>query len=176
MLVAKTATDALALSDTIRKTATAVDDSVAVFRSVTLADHLADGVVANRLTATLVATCGVMAFVLAVVGVYGTVAYAVVRRTREVGVRVALGATPGQVMALFAREGGRVIVLGAAAGVLGALASTRLLQSLLYGVSATDLATFVAVPLAVGAIGMIATCIPAARALRISPIAALRDD
>ncbi len=114
-LVVRTAGDPLQHAETIRRRATAVDRNVAVFRTVTLEDHLAEAVAANRLTVALVAFCGVMAFVLAAVGVYGIVAYAVERRTREIGIRVALGARPGQVLALLAREGGRVILAGVAA-------------------------------------------------------------
>jgi ABC-type antimicrobial peptide transport system permease subunit len=175
-LVARTTGDPRALTDTIRRQATALDDNVAIFRTITLEDQLADGVAGNRLTASLVATCGALAFVLAVVGVYGIVAYAVVRRTREIGVRVALGARPGQVLTLLVREGGRVIGIGVALGLAAAFASTRLLDSLLYGISATDVPTFLLVPASVASAAILACCIPAARALRISPVAALRQE
>jgi putative ABC transport system permease protein len=91
-------------------------------------------------------------------------------------VRVALGATPGQVLGLLLREGVRVIAIGVAVGVLAALTSTRLLQTLLYGISATDASTFLLVPAAVAAAAVVASCVPAARALRISPVAALRHE
>jgi predicted permease len=175
-LVARTAVDPRAVADSVRRQAMAIDDRVAIFRTVTLEDHLADGVAANRLTATLVAFCGGLAFLLAVVGVYGIVAYAVVRRTREIGVRVALGARPRQVLSLIVREGGRVIGVGIVLGVAAALGATRMLQALLYGISATDLSTFLIVPIAVAAAAMLASCVPAARALRISPVAALRHE
>jgi predicted permease len=175
-LVAKTSGAAPGLTETIRRTAAGVNRDVAIFRATTLEAHLAEAVTGNRLTAVLVAACGAMAFALAVVGVYGIVAYAVVRRTREIGVRVALGARPAQVLGLLVRESGRVIAAGVALGVAAGLASTRLLESMLYGVSATDPVTFVAVPLAVSAAAMLASCVPAARALRISPVAALRHE
>ena len=175
-LVARTSGDPLRLAETIRRTAAAVDRDVAMFRTITLEAHLAEAVSANRLTAVLVATCGAMAFALAVVGVYGIVAYAVVRRTREIGVRVALGARPGQVLGLLVREGGRVIAIGVVLGVAAALASTRVLESMLYGIGATNPATFVFVPLVVTGAAMLASCVPALRALRISPVAALRHD
>ena len=175
-LVAKTSGDPLRLAETIRRTAAAVNRDVAAFRTITLEAHLAEAVTGNRLTVVLVAICGVMAFALAVVGVYGIVAYAVVRRTREIGVRVALGARPGQVLGLLVRESGRVIAIGVGLGVAAALASTRLLESMLFGVGAADPATFFLVPLAVTCAAMLASCVPAARALRISPVAALRHD
>jgi predicted permease len=175
-LVVRTAGDPLHHAETIRRRATAVDRNVAVFRTVTLEDHLAEAVAANRLTVALVTFCGLMAFVLAAVGVYGIVAYAVERRTREIGIRVALGARSGQVLALLAREGGRVILAGIVLGLLAAWGSTRLLTSMLYGISATDPATFLVVPAAVGVIALVASWIPAARALGINPVAALRHE
>jgi predicted permease len=175
-LVVRTASDPLQHAETIRRRATAVDRNVAVFRTVTLEDHLAEAVAANRLTVALVTFCGLMAFVLAAVGIYGIVAHAVERRTREIGIRVALGARPGQVLALLAREGSRVILAGVVLGLAAAWASTRLLTSMLYGISATDPATFLTVPAAVATIALVATCIPAARALGINPVAALRHD
>jgi ABC-type antimicrobial peptide transport system permease subunit len=117
-----------------------------------------------------------MAFVLAAVGVYGIVAFAVERRTREIGIRVALGARPGQVLALLAREGGRVILAGVVIGLVAAWGSTRLLTSMLYGISATDPVTFLVVPAAVALIALVASCVPAARALGINPVAALRHE
>jgi ABC-type antimicrobial peptide transport system permease subunit len=175
-LVAKTSGDPLRLVETIRRTATAVDRDVAIFRTITLETYLAEAVAGNRLTVVLVAICGAMAFALAIVGVYGIVAYSVARRTREIGVRVALGARPAQVLGLLVREGGRVIAIGVGLGVAAALAATRLLESMLSGVSATDPATFLFVPAAVTGAAMLASCVPAARALRISPVAALRHE
>jgi predicted permease len=175
-LVARTAGDPAQYTETIRRRATAVDRTVAVFRTMTLEDHLSEAVAANRLTVALVTFCGLMAFMLAAVGVYGIVTSAVERRTREIGIRVALGARPGQVLALLAREGGRVILAGVALGLVAAWASTRLLTSMLYGISATDPATFLVVPAAVSVIALIASCVPAARALGINPVAALRHE
>jgi predicted permease len=175
-LVVRTAGDPLQYAETIRRRATAVDRSVAIFRTITLEDHLAEAVAANRLTVALVTLCGLMAFVLAAVGVYGIVAFAVERRTREIGIRVALGARPGQVLALLAREGGRVILAGVVIGLVAAWGSTRLLTSMLYGISATDPVTFLVVPAAVALIALVASCVPAARALGINPVAALRHE
>jgi predicted permease len=175
-LVVRTAGDPAQYAETVRRRATAVDRNVAVFRTMTLEDHLAEAVAANRLTVALVTFCGLMAFVLAAVGVYGIVAFAVERRTREIGIRVALGAQPGQVLALLAREGGRVILAGVVLGLVSAWASTRLLTSMLYGISATDPATFLMVPAAVAVIALVASCVPAARALGINPVAALRHE
>ena len=175
-LVVSTAGDPLQYAETIRRRATAVDRNVAVFRTVTLEDHLSEAVAANRLTVALVTFCGLMAFVLAAVGVYGIVAFAVERRTREIGIRLALGARPGQVLALLAHEGGRVILAGIVLGLAAAWGSTRLLTSMLFGISATDPLTFLIVPVSVGLIALVASCVPAARALGINPVAALRHE
>jgi putative ABC transport system permease protein len=175
-LVARTAGDPLPLVENIRRVATAVNLDVGVFGTITLERHLASELAGNRLIVALVGTCGAMALILAIVGVYGIVAYAVVRRTREIGVRIALGATPAQILALLVREGGGVACLGVILGLLAALSTTRLLASMLYGISATDAPTFAAVGLAAGGIAVLASCVPAARALRISPVAALRHE
>jgi len=175
-LIAKTAGEPLLLADTIRRTATAVDRNVAIFGTVTLEGHLAEALAGNRLIVALVAACGALALVLAIVGVYGIVAYAVVRRTREIGVRIALGASRAQILGLLVREGGAVAAVGVVVGVLAALGSTRLLASMLYGISATDAPTFLSVAIAVGGAAILASSVPAARALRISPIAALRHE
>jgi predicted permease len=176
MLVARTSGDAAIYADAVRRRAASVDRDAAIFRTVTLEAHLAEGVATNRIMAALITWTGVIAFALALVGVYGIVAYAVVRRTREIGVRVALGARPGQVLALLALESGRIVAIGILVGTLAALGASRLLSSLLYGVSATDPMTFVALPVILAAITMLASCAPAFRALRIDPVVALRHD
>jgi ABC-type antimicrobial peptide transport system permease subunit len=164
------------VKDTVRRTIITADPEAAVFRTVTLEDHLAEALATNRLTVALVGTCGAMALLLAMVGVYGIVAYSVARRTREIGVRVALGARPGQIFGLIVREGGRVVALGLVTGLLAASAGTQLLGSMLYGVSATDPLTFVAVPIALAMVALLASCLPALRALRLNPVAALRQE
>jgi predicted permease len=176
LLVARTAGDPAGLADPIRRTITEMDREVAVFRTVTLEAHLAEALATNRLTAALVGACGLMALVLALVGIYGIVAYSVARRTREIGVRVALGAQPRQIFRLIVSEGGKVVALGVIAGVIAAAAGMRLLGSMLYAVSATDPVTFAAVPAALGVVALLAGCLPAWRALRLNPIVALRQE
>ena len=119
VIVARTAGNPSGVSDAVRRTITDTDPEAAVFRTVTLESHLAEALVTNRLTVALVGTCGVMALLLAMVGVYGIVAYSVARRTREIGVRVALGARPGQIFRLIVSEGGRVVGVGVATGRRG---------------------------------------------------------
>jgi putative ABC transport system permease protein len=176
VLVARTAGDPARVSETVRRTLIGIDADIAVFRTVSLEAHLAEALAANRLTAALVGVCGVMALLLAVVGVYGIVAYAVARRTREIGVRVALGAGPAQIFRLLIGEGGRIVAVGIAGGAIAALAGTRLLVSMLYGVSATDPLTFLSVPAILAVVAVVASSLPALRALRLNPVVALRQD
>jgi predicted permease len=175
-LVARTSSDPVQLAETIRRAAIGLNRDAAVFGATTLEALMTQRQGAKRLTASLVGTCGALALVLAIVGVYGTVAYAVVRRTREIGLRMALGAQPAQILGLFMREGGRVIAMGVGLGVLAALGITQLLRSMLFGISATDPATFILMPMLVIVTALVASGLPAIRALRISPTAALRHE
>jgi ABC-type antimicrobial peptide transport system permease subunit len=107
---------------------------------------------------------------------YGVLAYVVAERTREIGVRMALGATAGAVRRLVVSQGAKVVLAGTVLGIAAALASTRLLKSLLYEVSALDPVVFVAMSLMMMAIGMVASYVPARRASRVDPIESLRND
>jgi ABC-type antimicrobial peptide transport system permease subunit len=124
--------------------------------------------------ALLLAGFSIAALVLAAVGIYGVLAYAVSERTREVGIRVAVGAGPARILALILGSGARMIAFGTAAGILGALALSYLLKTLLFGVSARDPLTFVAVPLILMSVALMAAWIPARRASKIDPMQALR--
>ncbi|HEX8671097.1 MAG TPA: FtsX-like permease family protein, partial [Longimicrobium sp.] len=109
-------------------------------------------------------------------GIYGVLAYQVGQRTREIGVRVALGARAGDVVRMVLRHGFKITALGAAIGLVMAIAATRLLSSLLYGVSATDPLTFTAVPVLLLAVALLASWLPARRAARVDPMVALRAE
>jgi len=125
--------------------------------------------------ALLVAFAAV-ALVLAVVGLYGVISYGVAQRTREIGVRVALGAEPSAVARLVIGSGLRLAAAGVAIGAAGAVAATRVLSGMLFGVSAVDPTTFAGTTLVVAAIALLASYLPARRALRIDPAEALRAD
>ena len=127
-----------------------------------------------RFTTLLLAGFALLAMSLALVGVYGVMAYAVGQRTREIGVRMALGAERSDVVWMVVRHGVALAGLGIVIGLLGAAAGTRLLERLLFGVSATDPVTFVAAAAALGVASVAATCIPALRAARVAPVTALR--
>jgi putative ABC transport system permease protein len=139
-------------------------------------DHILSASVADRqFNLLLLGAFALTALVVALLGVYGVVSYLVSQRTKEIGIRMALGAQTSDVMRMIAGEGLRVIVTGAAVGVAGALALTRLLESLLFGVSAADPLTFLSVAAIVVAAGLAACYVPARRAARIDPITALRE-
>jgi putative ABC transport system permease protein len=117
-----------------------------------------------------------LALALAVLGVYGVVSYAVARRTREVGIRLAVGATPTAVVRLLMREGLTLVVIGAGIGLALGLVVTRLLAALLFGVRAADPLTFVGAPLLLLAVGAVASLLPARRASRVDPARVLKAE
>jgi ABC-type antimicrobial peptide transport system permease subunit len=136
-----------------------------------------DGSVAERrFTMQLLAGFAALALGLALVGVYGVVSYGVARRTHEMGVRMALGATRSDVVRHVLRDGSRLALLGAVLGLLGALAATRLLATQLYGVKAFDPLTFVLAAAAVILVALVGSYVPARRASRIAPVAALQAE
>jgi putative ABC transport system permease protein len=119
---------------------------------------------------------GAVALVLAAIGIYGIISYAVKRRTREIGIRMALGARPADVQRLVVGQGMRMAAIGLALGVVAALAATRLMSRLLYGVSATDPVTFAVIALLLVGIAFVASWVPARRALAMDPTTSLRSD
>ncbi|HTG14413.1 MAG TPA: FtsX-like permease family protein, partial [Blastocatellia bacterium] len=129
---------------------------------------------AARMGAVLLAIFGLLALLLAAVGLYGVMSYTVARRTREIGIRMALGAQTGNVLRLVLKEGMVLVGGGVAAGLIVAAAVTRLLASFLYGVSPLDAATFAAIPLVLALAALLATYLPARRAAKVDPMIALR--
>jgi ABC-type antimicrobial peptide transport system permease subunit len=118
----------------------------------------------------------VFALLLAAIGLYGVMSHLVTQSTRDIGVLVALGARPGNIIQLVVRQGMELAGIGIVVGLAAAVALTRVMASLLFGVSATDLATFAAVPALLGAVALAATAIPAWRATRVDPMVALREE
>jgi ABC-type antimicrobial peptide transport system permease subunit len=118
----------------------------------------------------------IVALLLAAVGIYAVIAYNVSQRTQEIGIRVALGAQPRDVLAMVVRDGMKLVALGLLLGGTASLALARLAESLLYGISSNDVATYAAITFALGTVGFVAVVLPARRAMRIDPIEALRTD
>jgi ABC-type antimicrobial peptide transport system permease subunit len=142
----------------------------------TMSELRSASVVPRIFLMVLVAAFSALALLLAGVGVFGLMAYSVAERTPELGIRMALGARPADVARLVMREGLRLTALALATGLLVAMALSRVVSSLLFGVSATDAGTFVAAALVVGIAGLTACWIPARRAVRVSPVVAMRGE
>lgn len=140
----------------------------------TMTDIFSDSVAQRRFNTALIVAFGALALLLAMVGVYGLMAYTVTQRTHEMGVRIALGADRSDVMKLVLGRGIRLTVMGIAFGLAMALVVTRFLSKLLFNVSQTDPATFVAVSVCLGAVALLASYIPARRAMQVDPMVALR--
>ncbi|HZF09997.1 MAG TPA: ABC transporter permease [Thermoanaerobaculia bacterium] len=158
----------------VRRELEAMDSTLPVFDSKTMSQHLGIMLFPARMGAWLLAAFGLLGLLLAAVGLYGVVSYSVSKRTREVGVRMAIGAHRGQILQLVLREGMVLVGIGLAVGIGCALAGSRLLTSLLYGIGANDPLVFLGVPVALIAVALLATVIPARRAMRVDPMAALR--
>ena len=175
-LIVRTAVAPDRLVDSIRREIRAASGDVPISRLVTLQGHLEEALAAERLSAALVSACGVLAALLAVVGLYGAVAYLVARRTREIGVRVALGAQPRHVIALVVRHGLGLALAGIGIGLVAAAGFATLLRTMLYGVSPASPLTHSAVALTLALVAAVAAYVPARRAVRIDPARALATD
>jgi ABC-type antimicrobial peptide transport system permease subunit len=152
----------------------ALEPNLPVPNVQTMADTMGTSLYAARLGAWLLGAFGVLALVLAAIGIYGVLSFSVSRRTREMGIRLALGAEPRDVFFLVVRDGMRLVGAGVVVGVAGALASGRSLASFLYGVSTIDLPTFAGVTVMLTSVALVACVIPAFRAVRVNPVTILR--
>lgn len=166
--------DAEALTAGIRRTVQGIDRNIPLGEVATLETILSRETSTHRFNAILFSLFAALALVLAATGVYGVLSYSVSQRTHEVGIRMALGAGTREVLRLFIGQGMRLVLLGVVIGVGGALALTRLMSSLLFGVSTTDTITFVLVAVGLTAVGVVACYLPARRATRVDPLVALR--
>jgi len=140
----------------------------------TQAEETSEALSFQRLFARLTTIFGLLALLLAMIGLYGTIAYAVTRRTHEIGIRMALGAKPTNVLGMVLRQGITLTLIGVAFGVVATFGATRLISSMIFGVSPYDPLTFVAVAAILTIVALLACCIPARRAMKVDPMVALR--
>jgi len=173
-LFVRTDGDPLTALPSVRAELKSLDKNLTLYQINTLSAHLAAALFSDRMIAVLLSVFGVAALLLAAVGLYGVMSYAVARRTHEIGVRMALGAQTGDIMKLVLWQGMILVLVGAVVGLAAAFALTRLMSSLLYGVSATDPMTFAGITLLLSTVALLACYIPARKATKVDPMVALR--
>lgn len=175
-LVVRSAGGPAAVASAVRAEVRKLDPEMPVNPGRPLREIVAESVAEPRFRTLLLATFAITALMLAAIGVYGLISYSVAQRTREIGIRVALGARPGQVMGSIVREGMTLATIGVAIGLAGALAATRVVEAFLFGIEATDPLTFAAVAALLLAVAFVASYVPSRRALRVDPLMALRAE
>ena len=153
-----------------------LDPTITVFDVQTMSGRMSASMARQRFSTIMLGAFAAFALILAIVGVYGVMSHLVTQGAHDIGVRMALGAERRSILLMVLRQGMELTVAGSILGLIGAAALTRVMASLLFGVSTTDLATFTAVPAILIATAMIASYIPALRATRVDPVVALRDE
>jgi predicted permease len=174
--VARTSGDAATVAGAIVRKIHELDPSVTVFDVRTMTDRMSDSMARQRFSTTMLGAFAGFAFLLAVIGIYGVISNLVAQGSHDIGVRMALGAERRGILLMVLRQGMELTVVGAVAGLFAAALLTRVMASLLFGVSATDIVTFSIVPIVLIATAALASCIPALRATRVDPTVALRAD
>jgi putative ABC transport system permease protein len=173
-LVVKTDVDPASMAATVRKAVWEIDKDQPVSNIQTMDQILAESIARQRFSMLVLAIFAAVALVLAGVGIYGVMSYSVAQRTHEIGIRMALGAQTGAVLKLAVGYGMKLVIAGIAIGLIAAFALTRVMSTLLFGVTATDPTTFTLISLLLIGVAVIASYIPARRATRVNPIIALR--
>jgi predicted permease len=173
-VVLRTAGDPTAVMGLVRRAVEQLDSRDVIYGVETMDEVIAGSLAARRLSMLLLAVFAMLALLLSCVGVYGVISYVVGQRTREIGVRMALGAQPKDVMRLVLAQGARMALVGVAAGLAAALGLTRLMANQLFGVTAHDPLTFAAVAIVLTMVALLACYLPARRAVRVDPLVALR--
>src|SRR5262249_19651056 len=164
------------LAAAIRNQMQTIDPNEPLFQVFKMDEHLSSSLAERRFQTLLLGVFAGIALIIATVGIYGVISYAVSRRTHEIGVRMALGAQAGDVLRMVIWQGMRLTLVGVALGLATALALTRVLKNLLFEMSATDPATFVSIALLLVGVALIASYIPAWRATKVDPLQALRHE
>jgi putative ABC transport system permease protein len=174
VVVVKAARDPHSLVGSVTREVRALDQELPVFSVKTMEEYIAASVAAPRFNTTLLSIFAAVALVLTIIGLYGVMSYSVAQRTNEIGIRMALGAQARDVLTLIGRQAITLVLIGLAIGLAGALALTRLLATLLFGVTTKDPATFAAIALLLSIVAILACYIPAWRATKVDPLEALR--
>jgi predicted permease len=170
----RTTVEPLSLSAAIKREVAALDQTLALSQFYSMEEIASRSIASQRFYMMLLGSFAVLGLVLAAVGIYGVMNYSVTLRTREIGIRMALGAQQGRVMILILKQGLLLTLIGIAAGLAGALALTRVMTGLLFGVDVTDPITFVTIMLLLAVVSLMACFIPARRATKVDPIRSLR--
>jgi putative ABC transport system permease protein len=175
-VVARTVGDPNALSAAMARVVHAAESQMPIYDVRTMQDRLYDSLARQRFAMVMLGAFAVFAMILAAIGVYGTISYLVTQSLHDIGVRIALGASRGAILRMVVRRGMDLAVAGIALGLIGAFALTRVMATLLFGVSERDAATFTAVPAFLAVVALAACYIPALRATRVDPMIALREE
>ncbi|HSB11414.1 MAG TPA: ABC transporter permease [Blastocatellia bacterium] len=173
-LIVRTTGEQRSIVSSIRGAIDSIDKDQPIYRLMKMDDIVANSALQRRVSMFLLGIFAAVALVLAAVGIYGVMAYTVTQRTHEIGIRMALGAQPKDVLALVVRRGMLMTLIGVGLGLAGAFAVTKVMASLLFGVGAHDPLTFVGISVLLGAVALIASLVPARRATRVDPMIALR--
>lgn len=172
----RTNADTGAMEEMVRREVQSVDPSIPVFGARTMDEIVAKYLEQRRFALELLGVFAGVALLLASIGIYGVMAYTFSQRTNEIGIRIAMGAQRNDILKIAVGEGAVIVIFGLAAGLLGSLALTRFLQTMLFDVKATDPITFAAIPLLLAAVALAACFVPARRATRVDPLVALRHE
>jgi putative ABC transport system permease protein len=175
-IILRTKNDPAKYAGAIREIVRQIDPSRSVGAIARLSDRIEDSLGTDDTIATLTSAFGILALVLTCIGIYAVVGYAVVRRTQEIGIRLALGANRSGISAMIVRDLGKLVAVSALLGCAGAVAVSRLLRDTLFGIGPLDLAVPVAAAALLSAVALLAAYLPARRAARLDPMEALRQD
>jgi ABC-type antimicrobial peptide transport system permease subunit len=173
-LVVKSSASSQQIVPAIRAELASMDDTLPIGQVRTMDERLDESLVQQRFRTWLVSGFAALALLLSAIGLYALISYSVSQRTREIGVRVALGARPSNVLGMVLREGLKLLLAGLLLGWIGAFSATRAMRSLLYSTSSTDLVSFVTTSILLIVVASLASCIPARRATQVDPMVALR--
>jgi putative ABC transport system permease protein len=176
VLAARTTLEPSSMAGAVRNEVLAIDRDQPVSGLKTMSEMRSESLASLRFNAVALSIFAGLGLILAAVGIYGVMAYSVGQRTHEIGIRMALGAQPAAVMRLVLGQGMLLVLIGVAAGLALSFGLTRIMASLLYGVTATDPVTFVAVAVALSLVALLANYIPARRATKVDPLVALREE